>query len=85
MTSVIKKPDFAQPNGIYQNADGNTFTETGGYSIGSVSANLPLGYGVLLVLKSTYIMQVYFRPNMIYVRRFDGNSTWTDWNGVALT
>lgn len=82
--SVINKPVFAQPNVIFQNADGNTFTQTGCYSIGSASANFPLGYGVLLVLKTAYIMQVYFRPDHIYVRRYDG-ANWGDWKGIALT
>lgn len=83
--STIKKQltTLAYP---YQNADGDNFTTTGIYNIRSISANFPIGYGILLVMESSdgaTIQQVYFRPEAIYTRRYA--NTWDVWKKVALT
>lgn len=70
----------------YQNADGDNFTKTGIYNIRSISANFPIGYGILLVMATSdgaTIQQVFFRPDAIYTRRYA--NTWEGWKKVALT
>ena len=76
---------FANGSSI-ASGDANNLRTTGAWSITSSDvANIPIGYGVLTVYKTPdYMMQVYYRPDRIYVRRLAGSS-WTEWKSVALS
>ena len=84
--STIKRQMMTTAS-AYGNADGNNFTNTGIYNIRNISANFPIGYGILLVMASSdgnIIQQVLFRPEAIYTRRY-ASDVWEDWKKVALT
>lgn len=63
----------------------NNYTDTGFYTVAASFTNIPEGYGCLLVFNcSTFVEQIYLRPNKLYARRFDGSS-WGSWASVALS
>jgi hypothetical protein len=75
---------FANGSSI-DSGDADNLQTTGSWSITSPNvANIPLGYGVLVVYKTpNYVMQIYYRPDRIYVRRYAGS--WSEWKSVALS
>ena len=86
MTSTIPAPiQLNIDSQIHNNANGNNFTETGFYFIGTTSANLPAGFCTLLVFKGpTFTMQMLVRIDALYTRRMS-NGTWDAWKGVPLS
>ena len=67
--------------GIKNSIDANTINDSGVYSVGNPGNNFPTVFtgGVLIVLKSTYSMQIVFREyesSSVFFRFKYGNGSW---------